>query len=100
MPSMNSTPPSLVGVDELARFLQVPKKTIYYWVSYTNIPYLKVGRYLRFDLGQVIDFFKVTYCVNPANCQPYSGVVDSGSLRSLKNGSARISSFISSKRKE
>jgi excisionase family DNA binding protein len=42
---------------ELAEVLQVEKTTIYQWVKATppKIPYLKVGRFLRFNLQAVLD---------------------------------------------
>jgi len=40
----------LVGVDELARELGISRHTVYSWVSQRRIPFLKVGRLLRFDI--------------------------------------------------
>ena len=39
----------LVDVNELARRLGISRHTIYSWVSQRRIPYLKVGRLLRFE---------------------------------------------------
>jgi excisionase family DNA binding protein len=43
--------------EELARVLQVEKTTIYEWVKARppKIPFLKVGRFLRFNLQAVLD---------------------------------------------
>ena len=41
--------------EELARKLQMNKATIYEWVKAGKIPYLKVGRCLRFNLQAVLD---------------------------------------------
>ena len=40
-------------VPELAERLRVSRHTIYTWVSQRRIPFLKVGRLLRFDLNAV-----------------------------------------------
>lgn len=39
----------LIGVNELARELKISHHTVYSWVSQRRIPFLKVGRLLRFD---------------------------------------------------
>jgi excisionase family DNA binding protein len=43
--------------EELAKILQVDKATIYEWVKTKppKIPYLKVGRFLRFNLQAVLN---------------------------------------------
>lgn len=43
----------LLDVNGVARRLGVSRHTIYSWVSQRRIPYLKVGRLLRFDLGAI-----------------------------------------------
>jgi excisionase family DNA binding protein len=40
----------LIGVDDLARMLGVSRHTVYSWVAQRRIPFLKVGRLLRFDV--------------------------------------------------
>ena len=47
----------LVTVPELAETLHVPVKTIYAWLSRTNIPRLKVGKHVRFDIDSVLQYF-------------------------------------------
>lgn len=47
----------LLTISELAALLKVPKKTIYYWVCRREIPYLKMGRHLRFQPVDVIAAF-------------------------------------------
>ena len=42
----------------IAQFLGVSPKTVYYWVSRREIPYIKVGRHLRFQVAEVIEFFR------------------------------------------
>jgi len=38
----------LLTIDELAKVLSVKKSTIYQWVHMRLIPYIKVGRFVRF----------------------------------------------------
>ncbi len=54
---MNSEP-ILLTVKELAGLLRVSTHTIYYWVSRSEIPYVKVGKHLRFDRNRVLTFFQ------------------------------------------
>jgi len=43
----------LLTIDELAKALSVKKSTIYQWVHLGLIPYIKVGRLLRFKEGNI-----------------------------------------------
>ncbi len=43
----------LLTIDELAEALSVKKSTIYQWVHLGLIPYIKVGRLLRFKEGNI-----------------------------------------------
>ena len=43
----------LLTIDELAKALKVKKSTIYQWVHLGLIPYIKVGRLLRFKEGSI-----------------------------------------------
>ena len=50
----------LVNVEELAGLLNVPKSWIYQrtCVGQKGIPHVKIGKYVRFDLEEVLNFFK------------------------------------------
>ena len=51
----------LKDIDELAAILRVPKSWIYGQTRLKNldgIPYLRVGKYLRFDLSAVIGWLE------------------------------------------
>lgn len=48
---------TLLTLDELANFLKVSPHTIYYWVSRYEIPYVKMGRHLRFNPQDVMQHF-------------------------------------------
>jgi len=43
---------------ELSRELKISIKTIYYWVGRSSIPFVKIGRHIRFDRDQVLHFFR------------------------------------------
>ena len=44
----------LVNINELAEILSVAKGTLYQWVYLRRIPFIKVGRCVRFDAEEVI----------------------------------------------
>jgi excisionase family DNA binding protein len=53
----NETEP-LMTVDDVAEFLAVSPKTIRNWVFRGQIPFLKVGETVRFELAQVREWIK------------------------------------------
>lgn len=48
--------PTLIGIDELASLLRIQKGTIYNWIYRRKIPYVKVGRLVRFDLNEITKY--------------------------------------------
>ena len=46
-------PRRLISIDELSALWSVPKATLYNWVNQGRLPYVKLGRSLRFDLVQI-----------------------------------------------
>jgi excisionase family DNA binding protein len=46
--------PKLVDIEELSRLISVPKGTLYNLVYLRRIPFVKLGRSLRFDAEEVI----------------------------------------------
>jgi len=46
----------LMTIQEAAKFLAVSKSTLYGWVWQRRIPFVKVGRSLRFELGELQKF--------------------------------------------
>lgn len=46
-------PPDLLTVEELCRWLKVPKATVYDWTHTGVIPHYKVGRLVRFDPHEI-----------------------------------------------
>jgi len=39
----------LFNIDELSTYLAVPRGTIYNWISQKKLPYVKIGRRVKFD---------------------------------------------------
>lgn len=58
----------LVTIEEIARTLKVSTKTVRYWRSRNEIPYLKVGRHLRFEPQKVLSHFEKTTEENKPAC--------------------------------
>lgn len=50
--------PQLLTVTELSQRLKIPVSTIYYWISRNDIPYIKIGKHLRFNENSVLDHFR------------------------------------------
>jgi excisionase family DNA binding protein len=44
---------NLICITELARGLSLPKGTLYNWVHQRRIPFVKLGRALRFDPTEI-----------------------------------------------
>jgi excisionase family DNA binding protein len=69
---------------ELALLLKVPEKTIYYWVSRKDIPYIKIGRHLRFKAHLVLQAFEAKTEESRRRCFDLPFQVSNRSLGSLK----------------
>ncbi|MGE4108051.1 MAG: helix-turn-helix domain-containing protein [Bacteriovoracia bacterium] len=50
--------PELYSPREIAKLLKVPIGTIYYWVSRREVPFLKIGKHLRFNYLEVLRKFE------------------------------------------
>ena len=48
----------LLTIIEIADLLSVSVKTVYWWVNRAEIPFLKIGKHLRFDASKVLEFFE------------------------------------------
>lgn len=70
----------LFGVEELAHVLGVSAKTIYYWVERREIPFLKIGRHLRFQLEDVIHFFQQKTAENATHCLAGSPLIEQSNI--------------------
>ena len=58
MSSAQSTAPRLVTVNDAAKYLAVSVSTLYGWVYQRRIPFVKVGRALRFEVTELDDFIR------------------------------------------
>ena len=48
--------PELIDIEELAHLLQLRKGTIYNWVHRRKIPFIKLGRLVRFDRAEIAKY--------------------------------------------
>ena len=48
----------LLNIAQLSEAINVKKKTIYDWTHKKQIPYVKMGRLLRFDLDEIERWIK------------------------------------------
>ena len=49
-------PRKLITITELSALWSIPKATLYNWVNQGRLPYVKLGRSLRFDLVQIEEY--------------------------------------------
>lgn len=56
--TINPKSNTLLTIADLSKELHVSIKTIYYWVGRLEIPFLKIGRHLRFSRDEVLQYFK------------------------------------------
>lgn len=68
----------LLDISEMSDKLRVSKSTVYGWVHRKEIPYIKVGKHLRFDYKEVIDHFRNSQQVLPQEKAPR--IITNGSL--------------------
>jgi excisionase family DNA binding protein len=52
------TESGLITVQDAAKFLAVSTSTLYGWVYLRRIPFVKVGRALRFELAELQNFIQ------------------------------------------
>lgn len=76
-----------VNVEQLSQWLGVSPKTIYYWVNHRKIPFIKIGRHLRFSPGRIVQHFED---VTRHSCFTYQQLVERNDPRSLKNQEERL----------
>jgi excisionase family DNA binding protein len=56
MGNETNTAPRLITVNDAARYLAVSVSTLYGWVYQRRIPFVKVGRALRFEMADLDRF--------------------------------------------
>jgi len=47
-----------IGISELSEYLGLPKGTLYTWAWQRRIPYLKIGKLLKFDIIEINQWLK------------------------------------------
>ena len=80
---MEAVSHALVDLKEIAQVLKVSDYTIYYWVGRNEIPFVRVGRHLRFIVDDVLKFFLRRTEERKPNCHRRD--------RGLNNNSQRCS---------
>lgn len=70
---MSATSRRLLTPTQLAETLKVSKSTIYYWSSQKpNFPKYSLGKHLRFDLEEVLEYFRKSNEVSQTQQIPLS----------------------------
>nr|BDD46988.1 hypothetical protein 6 [Desulfobacteraceae bacterium] len=49
---------NLIGIKKMAEKIHVPKSWLYSRTRTNEIPYYKIGKYVRFDEDEVLDWLK------------------------------------------
>ena len=47
-----------IGIKELAEYLGIRINTIYMWTYQKKLPYFKIGKLVKFDLGEIDTWLK------------------------------------------
>ena len=74
----------LLTVEELSRELKVPVATIYFWVHRREVPFIKMGRHLRFERDAVLHFFRQRTEDRHQTCSPLDSLVHLSALNGRK----------------
>lgn len=51
---MNQANNDLLTIHEIASYLKVKVSTVYAWIHQKRIPFLKIGRLVRFNLNDIV----------------------------------------------
>ena len=62
----DSTPPLLIDINALSERLKIAKGTLYNWVYLRRIPFVKLGRALRFDPNEIDRIVRVSTTLETA----------------------------------
>lgn len=63
MVDLNHTDRVFLRVDEVARYYEVSRRTVYNWVTSNKIPYVHVGGSLRFPVAALRRYGSVAHSV-------------------------------------
>lgn len=75
---------SLITIQKLSEQIEIPVGTIYYYVQRHEIPFIRIGRHLRFDLSEVLAYFREQTTQSKDSCLPHWRRTKSKLIRSLK----------------
>ena len=81
----------LLTIDELSDKLQVGKSPIYRWVRWDFVPYIKIGRVLRFEEGKVKSWLKQRGCAGSTRMKACEIAGPAVNLGSSQADAARFS---------
>ncbi|MBI3291877.1 MAG: helix-turn-helix domain-containing protein [Elusimicrobia bacterium] len=56
---MNDRIEQLVSIKTLGQLLEVPEKTIRTWVWKRQVPYYKLGKLIRFSVGEIRTWYRI-----------------------------------------
>ncbi|MBU1868788.1 helix-turn-helix domain-containing protein [Patescibacteria group bacterium] len=48
-----------LSIDEIADYLGLKKSTVYSWVHQRKVPYIKMGRLVKFDIQEINKWVKI-----------------------------------------
>lgn len=54
----------LFNIEELAEYIAVPKGTIYNWISQRKLPFVKIGRRVKFDIKDIDEWIESKKIIN------------------------------------
>jgi len=97
---MPSVPSPLYTIKDLSDYLKVSPKTLYFWVSGKRIPYIKVGRHVRFKPEEIMEFFESITQSNTGVCHLSQSSVKRSVRSSLTIGKRRTAEVAPSNMKE
>jgi len=55
---MNKQNEKLLTIDDVAEFLQVKTSVIKYWIYNSDIPFIKLGKFYRFDSEEIKEWIE------------------------------------------
>lgn len=83
----------LMTLEECSKFLSVSRKTIYYWVSRSEIPFVRVGRHLRFQPETLVRFFETKTAESRFPCRSSGDLIENNprslTIRSVGSASSK-----------
>lgn len=60
----------LFNIEELTQYLSIPKATLYTWTHQKKIPFIKIGRSIRFDKAEIDEWVNLRRVCGQASQNP------------------------------